>query len=164
MSGIAQLRSACLYSTTRSFRPLLRATMMYCADSVSSMVVRTRRILVALRMMAIVSDGSTRLAGPLQPDGGNSGNVIDSSSTSISASQKLGKDSPTSDRMRMAWSVALPRLMAAWMPSGSEIRMDANSEVNASISVAGRASPISLATDVPPMKLRPKSPCSSPCM
>ncbi|WYX63704.1 hypothetical protein WJ967_15175 [Achromobacter xylosoxidans] len=90
--------------------------------------------------------------------------MIDSSSTSISASQKLGNDSPTSDRMRIAWSVGLPRLMAAWMPSGSEIRIDAISEVNASISVAGNASPISLATEVPPMKLRPKSPCSRPCM
>ena len=138
--------------------------MMYCADSVSSMVVRTRRMLVALRMMAMVSDGSTRLAGPLQPEGGSSGKVMDSSSTSISASQKLGNDSPTSDRMRMAWSVGLPRLMAAWMPSGSEIRIEAISELKASISVAGSASPISLATGVPPMKLRPKSPCSRPCM
>ncbi|MNF16526.1 hypothetical protein D3C80_2195820 [compost metagenome] len=55
-------------------------------------------------------------------------------------------------------------MMAAWMPSGREIRMDAMSEVKASIRVAGRASPISLATEVPPMKLRPKSPCSRPCM
>ncbi|KAG1381324.1 hypothetical protein G6F59_017919 [Rhizopus arrhizus] len=114
--------------------------------------------------MAIVKDGSIRLAGPLQPEGGSSGNVIDSSSTSISASQKLGNDSPTSDRIRMAWSVVLPRLMAAWMPSGSEIRIEKISDVKASISVAGSASPISLATDVPPMKLRPKSPCNRPCM
>src|SRR6478609_5623115 len=70
MRGMAQLRSACLYSTTRSLRPLLRATMMYCADSVSSIAVRTSRTLVADRMIAMVSAGITRLSGPAQPDRG----------------------------------------------------------------------------------------------
>ncbi|MNV60085.1 hypothetical protein D3C71_1525370 [compost metagenome] len=100
--------------------------------------------------------------GPSQPDGGSSGKVMDSSSTSMMASQKLGNDKPTSERMRMHWSVPLPLCTAACMPSGTDTSTDKNNDTSASASVAGKASAISRDTGVPPMKLLPRSPTTAP--
>ena len=75
--------------------------MMYCCESVSSMEVRTRRTFVAVRMIAMVSAGMTKLSGPSMPLGGSRPSVMENSSTIMMASQKFGNDRPTSDRMRM---------------------------------------------------------------
>jgi hypothetical protein len=71
--------------------------MMRCADSVSSIMLRTSRTVVAVRIMARVTAGITRLGGPSAPLGGNQPSATPNTSTSIKATQKFRNDSPTSE-------------------------------------------------------------------
>lgn len=74
--------------------------MMNCDDSTSSMVVRTMRRLVEVRITPMVTAGMISDCGPMKPDGGSQRSVTEKISTSMMPSQKLGKDSPARDSTR----------------------------------------------------------------
>ena len=74
---------------------------MYCAASVSSIAVRTRRTLVAARITASVMTGITRPDGLSAPLGGSQCSAMENTSTSMIASQKLGNERPTREKIRI---------------------------------------------------------------
>src|SRR2546428_398830 len=88
------LRKACLPTTASSGSPLARAVRMKSLDSTSCIAPRVMRARTATERMPSVAAGSTRNAGPPEPDGGSQRSVTAKRRISSSPTQYTGNETP----------------------------------------------------------------------
>src|SRR6185437_12055135 len=139
-TGIRALRRQCFQITTRSLRPLMRASLTNSLSITSSIAERVMRMKPATRKVESVMTGSTKCSGPpMRPDGSQPSSTLNTKISST-PSQKLGTATPSTATVPAARSRKPPRLSAAVTPSGMPRIMPRTSAQGISTSVLGRRS------------------------
>ena len=121
----------CFQTTFHSFRPLMRASLMYSLSITFSMEERVRRMKDATENHPIATAGSIMLEMPPRPEVGNHPSCTAKIQMSTMASQKEGSDCPSRATSFPAVSTIVPFFTADITPMGTANNTDTPMDMNA---------------------------------